>query len=931
MKKSRTTKHILCLSAWSAILSLGLSAQAQTIYQTASMSVGKSWLDADFWSNTNAPTAGNDYVNANDNNGTGTTAWTTRTPGGSESHTFGGDSLTLTNGGFITLKGTGTYTFNSLSVWSDGVRDGKISNGGANGAIIDGALFLKGTGTATLDSQGPNRLTTISATVTVDAGIDTIDLAMNQTPTTVPAYTSSGFTLTNPANSFDGLWNVQHGLLKGFLGNGGSFYVDTTAYLDPDADYTGEVLTIQPGGMILLDQNITMDECFVNLEQMGAKTWSGAELKVHPVYSNAFDTASLDNATLTVLSGPPPLPTETQYLTADMPAGTDWNDAGYWTNTETPSQAYFYANDTSGWVLQTPVASDIFGGYDLTIENGGILNLQGAATYTVDGLKLGGGSKITRGTTGAATLNGTLDLTGSGTVTFSALATNALSTIASFITTSNSSIDTIAIDVEENSTSNTAVKANSGFIFSKESDFTGLWKVEAGMLKGIGFGSGSFLVTDMGRLDFDETYFNLGADLTIEMSSNTNIGDGTMILDQTVTVGSATIWGETLAPGLYSGADLKAHPVFGTDTNGNGGAFSGNKTLDTAVLAVGVAPPVFQTKSQPTGLGWNDPTSWDNGLAPTNIFDYICDRALDFRSANVAGPVFGGRSITLMNGARLKSRHSGYATITNFTMHAGCEIRAVTGTGFAGDLALVGEGGITCNTEIPTRKLEMASLITADESFTNITITCNGFTAGAETATGFTFSNPSNTFAGTWNIEKGYLKGEGLAQGSFIVGVNGFLQPGAEYVNTNADLTVVINPTNSAAGGQIQLDHDMTANKVVLWGVELAIGTYTSAELRSHPVYGGAIHPLSSGSLTVTFIPVIPEIGTLTYSIEGSDLILGWAEGSKYATYTLQSDNNLAIAPDWTDIVDIPGVDGPMSVTNTISGDPQTFYRVIGN
>jgi hypothetical protein len=197
---------------------------------------------------------------------------------------------------------------------------------------------------------------------------------------------------------------------------------------------------------------------------------------------------------------------------------------------------------------------------------------------------------------------------------------------------------------------------------------------------------------------------------------------------------------------------------------------------------------------------------------------------------------------------------------------------------------------------------------------------------------GVTFSDPANTFNGMWTVEEGFLKGAGLGQSSFLIQKTGYLDLDADYDNTNATLVVEVNPTNSAVGGTFLLDQNVTLGDVYLYGVALADGTYTAAELIANPAYGNAIDPASTGTLTVV-TSALPEIGDVSSSVVGSDLVMGW-NGSSRATYTVQTKQDLVIESEWTDepgYINIPGIDGLMSVTNTIAIEPTKFYRIIGN
>lgn len=72
----------------------------------------------------------------------------------------------------------------------------------------------------------------------------------------------------------------------------------------------------------------------------------------------------------------------------------------------------------------------------------------------------------------------------------------------------------------------------------------------------------------------------------------------------------------------------------------------------------------------------------------------------------------------------------------------------------------------------------------------------------------------------------------------------------------------------------------------------------------------------------------IPEIGDITLSAAGSSAVFSWG-ASSVATYTLQVSTNLAEGS-WSNLVDIIGADGEISVTNA-ADNPQAYFRVEGN
>jgi hypothetical protein len=910
-------------------LGVGAATVTQVINLGAAYSTG--WLETTAWSNGEAPSATNDYL-------CNTSKWDMRTPQKTveSSPTFLGNSLTITNGAVLKFKHDGVATVSNLYVWAGS----EINNGGSNdGSTLAGNLYLKGSGQVSFNAS--TRYQIIDSQLIADSSLSTLLVTGGED-------SLDGFEFRNTLNSFSGTWSVQSGTLKGPGLGQGDFEIGSAGFLNFGGAFsnTNSDLSVSIGGVITLTTNVTLGQVTLNGVGLSIGDHLVSDLKVNTDYGSAIAAASIDTAILHVSEGPVVVDTVV-YQVGTHEIGASWNDALQWSDGMAPTNTadYINANDDNGvdglaWKTRTPTTTDTFAGHSLSFTNGAILTLKGVGPWTVDTLNLWAGSQILNSGADAATLNGTLNLKGTGSVVLDAGITGRQSTIASLIV-SDATITNIIVRIGDEVATNTTQAATAGYTISGtavDNTFDGTWVVEEGFLRGDDFASGSFLVTDMGWLGFDGRYVNNDADLTVEANSTNSAQNGMLLIDANVTVGSATIWGVQLVDGTYTVAELKANSSYGAAID--------SSSSDEAMLAVGASAslPVYQTKSQPTGLGWEDATTWDDGLAPVNTADYINNiSGMETRSpstdalGSIKDPVFAGRSLTLMNGAVLKSRHSGYATISNLTLYAGCSVVSVTGTGFNGDLALVGEGSITCDTQDDSRTLAIASLVTADETLTNIVITCTdlAFAYGSsEKVTGFTFSNPSNTFSGVWNVQKGYLKGAGMGQGSFLIGSYGYLDLDADYSNSSAFLSVGINPTNSALGGQILLDQNITVGSATLWGETLPAGTYTGATLKADGIYGGAFDAASSdtATLTVTDSPAVPEIGSISVGISGSSMVLGW-DASSAVLYTLQADTNLVADPGWTNVVgytDIPGINGSMSITNEISGTTM-FYRVIGN
>ncbi|WP_372797648.1 hypothetical protein [Pontiella sp.] len=915
MKHACINAHVLRISALGAALGLSLGAQAATITQIDNNSTlpspGESWLTTNDWDGpVNSP--GNDYVNH-------TSGWDTRTPVNAiePSPTFLGDSLTITNGARLKIKHTGVCTINDLRIWAGS----SLRNGGVGGgSSMAGNMALKGTGSVEFNMEASNRKQIIDMLVTADPTIDSIVITSGST------FSNAGFTFNNATNVFSGTWDIQKGLLDGIGFGSASFNVGSSGTLNFNSDFDGPSsdLTILVGGVVVLDQDITVDTMTVWGTQLDAGTYTGAELKAE-AYGSAFD-GSEDASTITVLSGPVVVTGDTIYQTADMPLGVDWNDPAYWDNGLAPISTNDYVNDnggatTNGWGTRTPGSgSGTFGGNSLTLTNNAKLNIKSFGPWTINNLNVWAGSSINSGGPSTPEIAGGLNLRGNGSVYLDAQVPGRMTTISSLIT-ADAGITNIIIQQGQTAPTNTAEALTAGFILNGPlNTFDGVWVVKEGLLKGTGFGSGSFLITDMGVLDFDSNYVNASADLTVEANPTNAAQNGRFLLDVNVQVGSATLGGISLPEGSYTGADLKAAY----------GAVIHEDTSDIAILAVGTsaALPVYQTANQPTGPGWTDPTTWDNNMAPTNLFDYI-NNNYEARTPNVANPVFPGLSFTIIDNGYLKFRHSGTATITNLTMYAGTEIVAVTGNQLDGDLALKGSGSFSFDTQDDGRTLTIHSAITADSTVTGIVITCsNSYVDSERNATGTTLTDTGNTFTGTWIVDKGYLSGPGLGQGSFHVRETGYLSIGAAYSNETADLTIDVNSTNSAAGGRMLLEYDMTVSKASIWGTQLDAGEYTGAYLKS--TFGDAFDAASSDTavLNVTFIPDIPEIGDIEMMMNGTDLVIGFT-ATNYAVYTVLADDDLVNPPAWPYTIEVvSGTDGPVTVTNGTSGADRLFYKV---
>ncbi|MDF7809499.1 hypothetical protein P4E94_18800 [Pontiellaceae bacterium B12219] len=570
MKQSQTWKHILRIGAWSTVLAIGLTAQAAEFYQSVDMAIGTHWNEA-FWTNATqttaiVPSADNTYVN--DVGGT-------RTPTTGED--FLGDLLTIKSERQLQLKHAGGSSVSVNLVMENGST---MKNGGSTG-LLEGTL--NGSGIITLDTTTElNRDFIIGSLLESDNTFSEFNIIGNA---------ANEVTFTNSANTFTGVWNIQNGLLYGGegLGQASGFIIGSTGVLNLDVDFVNSNATIavSSGGSFVLDQDVTVSSVTVGGTHLEVDTYTGAELKAGP-YGSTFD-GSDDAATLTVVTGyvPPPLGITVTQID-DMPSTSDWNDPAYWSNGEAPASTNYYVNDnggvsTNGWGTRTPkTGSGSFGGASLTLTNHAKLNIKSNGPWNIAEFNAWEGSILSSGGPATPEITGELNLKGTGSVYLDGQIPGRMTTLSSLIT-ADTTITNIIVRMGQTAPTNTAEAMTAGFVITDElNTFDGVWVVEEGLLKGSGFDSGSFLITDMGFLDFDADYDNDSADLTIEANPTNTAQSGMILFDQNVTVGSATIHGTSLAVGEHTGATLKASYPNAFD----------DASSDTAILTVVTGNPV---------------------------------------------------------------------------------------------------------------------------------------------------------------------------------------------------------------------------------------------------------------------------------------------------------------------------------------------------
>lgn len=265
------------------------------------------------------------------------------------------------------------------------------------------------------------------------------------------------------------------------------------------------------------------------------------------------------------------------YQTASHNNANDFNGA-WWTNaTYTTPQMASSGNTYINTIGISRAKTSLFNGDSLEIRAaGGALGLKknpvevnlimNAGTFVYN---WGGGNNLN------GTFNTETNL-GEGSITFSSGADNRSINLNSSMSI-GSNITSMVVDMGNYAGS---LYDETLSINSTSNIFSGVWNVVSGYLVGnadSSLGAASFSVQANGTLDFNYAYSNVTQTLSVESG-------GLFMLDQDVVIGAVTLWGETLAEGVYSCANLKANGIYG-------GAIHTN-SLDSATLFVGgyVAP-----------------------------------------------------------------------------------------------------------------------------------------------------------------------------------------------------------------------------------------------------------------------------------------------------------------------------------------------------
>lgn len=278
---AQTRRQIPTIKPLPTLLLASLSLTAPTlnaavVTQERSQVAGTHWNQAttdgnDVWSDGNAASAANDYVNA---------GFTLRTP--TSNSTFNGNSLTLQTGGSLLLKPGGAdrvFTINNLILAGGSIVHGQPS---ITTSEIAGSITL--TADSSYSANGSSyRRATISASI---SGSSVFNISLG---------TSDRLEISSSFNSFDGEWRLNQYASEsplgffatgnGSLGNA-SVTIDTGIVFDVDYDINNPTKSLVLDGIMTLDQDHTFGLVQVNGDTLAAGSYTFAEL--NSAYNDFF-------------------------------------------------------------------------------------------------------------------------------------------------------------------------------------------------------------------------------------------------------------------------------------------------------------------------------------------------------------------------------------------------------------------------------------------------------------------------------------------------------------------------------------------------------------------------------------------------------------------------------------------------------------------
>ncbi len=345
-----------------------------------------------------------------------------RSPGGTASHTFGGDSLTLSNGGRLLLRttGAGVVTIPDLRA------DNGIINLALNGTFtLAGQLALQSGGLAVV-SGSANRHLVITAPI---SGPGALSVGMGGA--------NDHTTLTSSANTYAGGTVITQGVLRAHADAAlglGDVTVANSAGLRLAQGVSHNY--IADSATLIVGSNASVELAFTGVDHLAALSLDGGATFAAAGEWGAIGSGATHTSPRLTGSGRLQVGVTTfvHLLASDTWEQTSFTSGARWSDGQVPHAGATYVVD--GISLRSPgnTQTHTFSGDALVLMDGGALVMRTTSPGAVfiDDLRSAGGV-ITLALNGSFTLGGELALQGGGLAVNSA-STNRHLTIASKIT-----------------------------------------------------------------------------------------------------------------------------------------------------------------------------------------------------------------------------------------------------------------------------------------------------------------------------------------------------------------------------------------------------------------------------------------------------------------------------------------------------------------
>lgn len=249
--------------------------------------------------------------------------------------------------------------------------------------------------------------------------------------------------------------------------------------------------------------------------------------------------------------------------------------------------------------------------------------------------------------------------------------------------------------------------------------------------------------------------------------------------------------------------------------------------------------------------GWNKATIWSGSAEPTSGNTYINPASMVLRTPEASDPVFAGDSLTVRGTLALKSPGNNSRTKTaNVILDGGAISNYTSGGGrtqtLAGTLQVIATSTISGGGSGEIRNNQFSALVSGSAN-----LNLSSSTAGSVNI----FTNASNTFSGTWNLQSGILRftNSGAVGTGLIAMSGGTLEIQSSWTGSSLSLT----------GGSVALaDYQWTVQSLSVGSTSLGQGTYDIAALNG---IGGVTFTGAAGTITV-----IPEASVVVSLFAGA-------------------------------------------------------------